>query len=401
MAQDRKKEPKRDYGKLDDTVNHWYVMLHRNPQLVDLMLKCENTARLSKRGRQFPVEYFIPFCFLSHVAEKTSEKQAKGVIETNNLREDFHDFVFIHATERGIAKLLDQNWNKDIRNRLRHFRDFKKREVTISDKEMNTLIRVFSERKLKYSIGLPVTHVSPDMNVYIREKGIFNGQSARVVGVKHMPDGISLTLGVKLFQGTREMKLPDFRLANIQSEKKPEDIIGWKFISETEAALIDILSRRVNHKETDETRRQDADTLNSKFLYSYIAISDTAAAAHFLALMLICSTLRFDRESTKVLSARALAMLNNNDSLPPHIQAYLHLSLYVASRDADHRTAAKLCMQQNPEEKNESLARLASLAGRLRGKRKRNSNKQNNNSNENNNDFNSKTSQPCSQEHSD
>lgn len=401
MAQDRKKELKRDYSKLDDTDSRWYVMLHRNPQLVDLMLKRENTDRLPKRGRQSPIEYFIPFCFLSHVAEKTSEEQAKSVIETNNLREDFHDFVFIHATERGIAKLLDQDWNKDIRNHLRHFRDFQKREVTIGDKEMNTLIRVFSERKLKYSIGLPLTNVSPDMNVYIMKKGIFNGQSARVVDVKHMPDGISLTLGIKLFQGTRELKLPDFRLANIQSEKKPDDIIGWEFISETEAALIDILSRRVNHKETDETRRQDADTLNSKFLYSYITITDTAVVAHFLALMLICSTLRFDRESTKALSARARALLENTDLLPPYIQAYLHLSLYVASRDADHRTAAKHCMQQNSEEKNESLARLASLAGRLRGKRKRNSNKPNNSSNENNNDFNAKTSRPCSKEHSD
>lgn len=359
-----------DHYQLDDSVVRWYVMLHWNPQLVDLMLKRENAALQSEQDRPH-IEYFIPFCFLSHVVEHTTEELAEGVEEANNLREDFHDFVFIHATERDIAMILSQDWNHDLRNRLRHFRDFQRRKVTISDQEMNTLIRVFGERKLKYSIGLPVCDISPDMNVYIKTNGVFNGQRARVVAVKHMADGISLTLGIQLFQGARELKLPDFRLANIQTEKKPEDIIGWEFIRETEAALLDILSRRVNHKESDETRQQDADTLNRLFLYSYIAISDTAVSARFLALMLICSTLRFDRESTKALSAKALLLLSGDTPLPFHVQAYLHLALYIASRDADHRTLARQSMRQAPEENPASLSRLASLASRLRGKRKR------------------------------
>lgn len=381
-------------------------MIHKNPQKLDLMLKHENATYRSIPGDMRQIEYFIPFCFLSRVHETGDATVVKAASFANQLREDFHDFAFFHTTERGIAELLDKPWNAGLRYRLRHFRDVHRNVVTISDAEMNTLLRVFSERKLKYTIGLPVADPSPDMTVSITANGPFNGQTARVIAVKHMPDGISLTLGVTLFQGVREIKLPDFRLSDIHLERNVEDIIGWTFIQTVEATLLDILSRRINHKETDESRQQDSDTLNRLFLYSYINISAPAVSAYFLALMLICSHLRFDKPSTAALTEKAKAILSpqpsalrhHTSSLGPQASATLCFALYIATRDANYRTQGKQLVQQlraksqwptangpanrspltanRPEPSDlgpqpSGLLRLASLASKLRSKRSR------------------------------
>ena len=386
------------YSHLDNTTTRWYVMIHKNPQKLDLMLKRENATYRSIPGDMRQIEYFIPFCFLSRVHETGDATVVKAASFANQLREDFHDFAFFHTTERGIAELLDKPWNAGLRYRLRHFRDLHRNPVTISDAEMNTLLRVFSERKLKYTIGLPVADPSPDMIVSITANGPFNGQTARIIAVKHMPDGISLTLGVTLFQGVREIKLPDFRLSDIHLERNVEDIIGWTFIQTVEATLLDILSRRINHKETDDSRQQDSDTLNRLFLYSYITISNPAVSAYFLALMLICSHLRFDKPSTAALAEKAKAILNPDAeektvhrspltahreplvALGPQASATLCFSLYIATRDANYRTLGKQLVQHLREQSifnsqfsifNSQLPRLASLASKLRSKRSR------------------------------
>ena len=417
----------KSYSHLDNTTTRWYVMIHKNPQKLDLMLKRENATYRSIPGDMRQIEYFIPFCFLSRVHETGDATVVKAASFANQLREDFHDFAFFHTTERGIAELLDKPWNAGLRYRLRHFRDLHRNAVTISDAEMNTLLRVFSERKLKYTIGLPVADPSPDMIVSITANGPFNGQTARVIAVKHMPDGISLTLGVTLFQGVREIKLPDFRLSDIHLERNVEDIIGWTFIQTVEATLLDILSRRINHKETDDSRQQDSDTLNRLFLYSYINISNPAVSAYFLALMLICSHLRFDKPSTTALAEKAKAILNSDaeektvhrsplarpegalsqseatertayreplvalgpqpsdiihhtSSLGPQASATLCFALYIATRDANYRTQGKQLVQHLREQSifnsqfsifNSQLPRLASLASKLRSKRSR------------------------------
>ena len=415
----------KDYSHLDNTTTRWYVMIHRNPQKLDLMLKRENATYRSTPGDMRQIEYFIPFSFLSRVHETGNATVVQAASFANQLREDFHDFAFFHTTERGIAELLDKPWNAGLRYRLRHFRDLHRHAVVISDAEMNTLLRVFSERKLKYTIGLPVADPSPDMTVSITANGPFNGQTARVIAVKHMPDGISLTLGVTLFQGVREIKLPDFRLSDIHLERNTEDIIGWTFIQTVEATLLDILSRRINHKETDESRQQDSDTLNRLFLYSYINISDPAVSAYFLALMLICSHLRFDTDSTTALAEKAKLLVQGSwfkvqDSEPmangqkptarsaqrdacqsknspqpsarpegtlsqseaternisPQAAATLCLALYIATRDANYRTLGKEIVQGSrlmvQGSEPAALRRLMSLASKLRSKRSRN-----------------------------
>lgn len=362
----------RDYSQLDNKTFRWYVMLHPNPQLLDLQLQRENVRRSLLRQDDLPLlEYFIPFCFLSRLSEKENRKEADRVEEANNLREDFHDFAFLHATQRQIVLLMDSEWNHAMRGRLRHYRDRQWREVIITEEEKNNLIAVFSELRIRFSIGLPVPDLGPDVKVKVRKEGSFRGQTARIIEVKHTSDGIFLKLGIPMFNGMKELKLSDLTLEDIQAENVPDDIIGTLFVQDKERLLTDIFERRVKHTETDETCQQDAVTLNHTFLYSYVAINDAFLSARFQALMLICATLRFDRESVKALVRNVREHLNSGIAFPPDTEAWLNISLYIATRDADYRTAGKQCVRQHPECASESLRRLVSLACNLHSKRKR------------------------------
>lgn len=357
--------------RLDSPSLQWYVMLNGNPRMIDFQLKRENALRQQRRGRdKLQLEYFIPFMFLTHILEETDDKNAEAIRNVNFLRQDFHDFVFIRTTPKGIKELLRSSWNRDMRIRLRHYRNSEHAEIILCDRDMETLIKIFSEHRIRFTIGLPTPEVYPEEIVEITEEGIFKGQQARVIAVKHTADGINLTLGIKMFDEAKELRLFDKTPRDIQTEVPSDDIIGMDFINEAERMLLDILSRRVNHKETDDTRRQDANILNHLFLYSYIDIIDASVSARFLSLMLVCSCLRFDQESSLALAKRIQTVQSAGNAFSPYIQAYLNISLYIATRDADYRTLAKQSVQQSSSDVSESLRRLLSLASRLHSKRK-------------------------------
>lgn len=349
-------------------------MLHKNPQLIDLQLQRENVRRRHDAEAGLPqLEYFIPFCFLTRLSEKIDESRTEEIAQANQLREDFHDFVFIHATRQQIAHLTDGDWNSAMRSHLHHYRDVRHRAVFITETEKDHLISIFAERRLRFSIGLPVPNLGPDVKVEIRKEGTFKGRIARIIEVRHTPGGISLKLGLPMFNGMKELKLPDFTLADIQAQDATAEIIGTVFVQDCEKKLTDILERRVRHTETDQTRSQDATTLNHTFLYSCIAIHDPQVSARFHALMLICATLRFDRESLRALTTVVRDHLTQGHDFPSDLQALLNFALYIATRDADYRTAGKQCLHQHPDCATDTLRRLMSLVGSLRSKRKRHS----------------------------
>lgn len=369
-----KKRRKQYYRTLNDTEYRWYVMQNANPKLVDFQLKRENALRQqAKGGKPLQLKYFIPFCFLPHTSEKENEKQVKAVEEANSLRDDLHDFVFIHATQRGIAKLLDREWNRSMRCRLYHYRDLQRKTVTISDEDMNKLISAFSERRIRFSIGIPVVNIGPDVEVQVIKDGKFKGQTARVIKVRPTTNGIFLLeLGVKMFNGRKELKLHDMTTDDVQSKESAKELVGSRLVRETEASLLGIISRRVNHKETADSQKEDAVTLNHLFLYSYLTVGDFSLNARFLSLMLICATLRYDKDSTKVILQQVEGIMQEHKDLTPDILAYLNFSLYIATRDARYRTAGKQCVQQHPSEcASESLHRLMALVGRMHSKRDR------------------------------
>ena len=352
----------------------WYVMLHGSPQLIDFQLRRENAARQEDEdSRQQAIDYFIPFTFLTHILEDKASADLEDIRFTNSLRDDFHDFVFIHTDACGIQQLRESRWNRSQRYRLRHYRDVAGHEVILSDCDMHLLISLFSEKRIKFSIGLPTPEILPGETVTVVEPGLFTNREARVVAVKHTAVGISLTLGIEMFGGEKEVRLYDKRPEDIRSSRTMDDIVGIPFLHETEQELLDILSRRVNHKETEASRREDAAVLNRRFIYSYLTVADPLLSARFLAQMLICATLRFDRDSQAVLAQQARSLLADGATLPPDILAALCASLYMTTRDADHRTAAQHHLRQIAGDVPEPLRRLVSLVGRLRAKRKRHS----------------------------
>lgn len=345
----------------------WYVMLHRRPSTADVQLKRES-SRVPQDGEP-SYEYFIPFCFLSHIAKDEFGHDDEAVRQANQLRQDLHDFVFIRTTPVGIAHLVDSPWNKDSCYHLHHYRDSLGREVTLGATDMEYLIRIFNERRIRFSIGMPTENIAPGMTVRIVEEGNFYDRTARVIAVKHTAAGISLNLGLPMFNDTKELKLKDVPLSSVYMEEAPADIIGERFLENSEEKLLEVLSHRVNHRTDKAVLQQDAASMNHLFLYSYVTVRHREHAARFRALMLLCATLRYDRESSRVLADEVRSLLADERTYSPSTLAYLHFSLYAATRDANHRTAGKQLVLSHPDGVSPLLFRLMSLIRRLRGKR--------------------------------
>ncbi len=373
MEQESKNIPERHADGQSADKMYWFVMQHWDPQMINLQLQRENVRRRETDSEGLPqLEYFIPYCFLSRIRKKDNESQNAEIEAANHLRGDFHRFVFIHTTKKEIEQLVNSPWNQGTQYRLCHYKDCERHDVTITDEEKDNLIKIFSERKIRFSIGLPVADLGPDVIVQVCKEGSFKGKMARVIEVQHTADGISLKLGIPLFNGLQELKLQDLTLEDIKAkEETTSDIIGTLFVQNTEKTLVDILERRVKHNETDETRLHDATALNHTFLYSYVAVHDLNLSAHFLSLMLICASLRFDQDSIKALIARVKSCLKGDVKFPPDVLAIMNFSLYIATRDANYRTEGKQLVQQNPECIENSLRRLMSIVGVMRSRRKR------------------------------
>ena len=101
-------------------------MIHLKPQLIDVMLQKENEASLLGADAE-PVEYFIPFLMM----QRLPDDQA--------IRNELHNFVFIHATEERIHSIVDSDWNRGARLRMYHYRNHEGQPIKVSSSEMQLL----------------------------------------------------------------------------------------------------------------------------------------------------------------------------------------------------------------------------------------------------------------------
>jgi len=327
---------------------HWFVMLHLNPLLIERQLMAENADR---RESDLPLyEYFIPYRFLKKaVAEQytsNATKEAKVAAKTNSWRDDLRHFVFIKTTGREISHLVDKPWNREGRLHLRFYRTKSGKRITVPEQMMTPLITLCCENRQRFSFGPPVKEVAEQDVVVIRE-GLFKDIEATVLQVQHTADGISLTLGIEMFDGTKSLRLPGYRVGDVRFRKGSADILNDYFIDNVENELLQILRRRIKRHETEETRRKDAATLNYLYHYSYIHIDDAATYRRFRALMLLCATLRKDAFGKATLTAEVQEMLGGVSLPATDEQACLMAALFIATGHADYRTSLKAYRQQH------------------------------------------------------
>lgn len=348
----------------------WYVMLHLSPKLIEKQLLYENEQRLTEKKP--PLQYFIPYHFIGHaVPEQHGEKvkqQTEQARRSNELRDDLRNFVFIKGDEQQMYELVDKPWNTDGRLHLRFYKSKSGTPITVKPEFMQPFITLCCEHRQRFSIGPTVQQqISKQDLVYIRH-GLFKDFPATVIDVQSTATGISLTLGVSMFEGTKTLLLHDYSPEDIRKEKGAGYLFSTNFILEVEEQLLHIFRQRVNHYENTPARRlENATTLDDLFHYSYITLSDTALHQQFRTLMLWCATMRKDILSIESITNEVQGFLADKSVPTNDNEAFMMAVLFLATKKADYRTAVKNYRNEHPACKP-NLQLLTSLITRVRNR---------------------------------
>lgn len=328
----------------DDT-QYWYVMTHLEPSLADRLLQSENARRLWL-GRP-AILYMIPFRYLvkAGIEESWEDEEGKSrerqqaireADDNNSLRDSLHSFVFVKATEGEITELTGMDWNRQGRLHLYHYRTKSGTPIRVSQEEMRPFILFFIRQRQRFSFTSYGEEVSANETVHVR-RGVFRNRKASVLEVHHTADGISLTLGIPLFRDEVMMKLYDCPLSDVEVPSRMEHLFEPQFVRTLEADLLGILRRRVLHRDTDETRREDVDKLNTYSILHYLKFEDTATHNHFQTLMLLCAVLRRDRQAREALIPTVRGMMDSPMAPATDEEAFRLAVLFFATKDVTHR----------------------------------------------------------------
>ena len=352
---------------------HWFVMVHRNPTLIERQLIEVNSLRAQETA---PVlEYFIPFMFLQH-QEGTSKEEAESVndqrvpdeaLKNNATRSVLRNFVFIRTTEHDLRLLTYEDWNNYSPDRLRFYRSASGHAIVVPDKMMERFITMCLDQREKFEIHPHDEAVALGTEVVIR-KGTFRNLKAHIVDVRHTASGVRFTLSLEFFGKTQDIRLPDFTSADVVFKDESDVVTNAHIVERMQETLLPIISRRVNRKETPESREDDARTLDQLYFYRHIQIDDVVQRAQYRALILLCATLRYDQEGKSLYNRQARQFLTEFPKDSPSDEALaaratLLLALYASTKDPLYRDEAK-CLLREQLPNHPVLHRLLSLLRR-------------------------------------
>lgn len=351
---------------MPDDRQYWYVMTHLEPALIDRQLQLENADRLS-RGES-ALLYVIPFLYMlkAGVGKGADEEVADGkaAAENNSLRSSLHGFVFIKATPSEIRELTGREWNRQGRLHLYHYRTKSGLPIRACQEEMQPLLSFFIEQHQRFSFTPYGEELSSNETVYIR-RGIFKDYRATVLEVRHLGSGVSLTLGIPLFNSEVLMKLYDYPVSEVEVPGRMEHLFEPQFVSAFESDLLGILRRRVLRHGSADMLREDLDRLNTYSLLHSLRFTDSATHAHFQSLLLLCATLRNDvRMKSRLIPS---VMKTAGESGPPTTDesAFCMAVLFIATRSVDYRRMVRdYC--RTTAVTSESLASIMPLVKKMR-----------------------------------
>ena len=351
----------------DDT-QYWYVMTHLEPSLIDRQLQLENAERFRKG--QATLLYVIPFQYMvkANVEKGLEEdgwqsREVKDVNDNNSLRNSLYSFVFIKATGDEITALTDRGWNRQGRLHLYHYRTKFGSPIKVNQEEMQPLLSFFIEQHQRFSFTPYSEEIAANETVYIK-RGIFKDYRASVLEIHHQADGISLTLGIPLFNSEVMMKLYDYAVSDVEVRGQVEHLFEPQFVKVLESDLFAILRRRVLHRNTDETFREDMEKLNTYSLLHYLKFDDSATHDHFQALLLLCATLRNDRQMKGILIPVVKKMAGDANPPATDEEAFCTAILFFATKNADYRRMVREYCRANAVT-SASLSAIMPLVKRL------------------------------------
>lgn len=323
----------------------------------------------------------LPECvdYESETEASTAElvRTRQAVRQNNEIRSALRRYLFIYGNEREIDHFIHGEWNKCHHNRIQFFYDYERRRSFVPPEVMNDFVKVLADKRLSFELSPSVDTLRKGEPIRFRNNA-FAGQTVHVVDSRRTKNGNVVTVELDLIGNTLRLKIhnvQDDDIISLDAERttytKNNELIKYN-----QKHLLAILSRRINKKETDASRMEDALMLNTIYAtrFRHFDENETVAYRHFLAQILICVCLRHDQDEIVAYTSKVLNELNEINKLPESkaatdTRARLHAALFLATHNPEYRTQARNYIREK-QPKSEMLKRLVRLISKRQALKK-------------------------------
>ena len=305
-------------------------------------------------------DFFIPAIVIrQHIDE---EERKKNVMH-NTLRR----FVFLYARPSAFNphNLRDTDLYWTARNtHLSFYNNGQGEAITVRPEMMRVFINGCLEYLERFEMHSKDAEITNGIDVTVR-RGTFKDYKAVAYNVRHKAHGIRFSIAIKFFANDRYIHIHDLSPEDVQLADRENAIFSDDFIDRIQSSVLEILQRKVNKKETAETREADKQQLRRLYHLRHAIIDDELRAAQLDALMSMCASLNGNGQGktryNRIIKQRIKNLRCQETSQENLIaMAYLLTALYISTKDAQYRTELKpIVMQQLPE--HQTLRHFLSL----------------------------------------
>lgn len=354
----------------------WYVMCHLNPKMIEALLKKECEGWFDENILPpSPFRFYIPYLYMPAVEQPIMPRSASEENESidgemtasRDLRNDFHNFVFIQASAARVASLVNSKWNKEARLHLYYYRDHERKNIIVEDYEIRRLMDTFKDKSLKFFVGQPIDEFTAGDRV-ILNTGAWAGQKGIVKDIRLKKGQLHMTISVNIFNRMKSINFTGLKVGDITFEdSKKAQLLNINPVSRFEEEIIDILNHSVGKTRSKDVYQEDLERLKRLSTFDRIFIEDgDADFARILSLRLIGAVLRKSRKS-RTIQIQVMRLLNGREVPTTDDEAYLMTAIFIATRNARYRNAVKDYRNAHPEA-FDILRRYFSIIKKMRAK---------------------------------
>lgn len=357
-----------------------------NPVDSEKQIHRANMQRIDQQKSS--IQCFIPFQFLkrrkAHTLpgdddqgqEQIANPQGRHAVSENNAaRSALRRYIFLWASEPEMVSFLNEEWNRNHYNRIHIYRDRDRKLVYVPQKIMLAFMKTLADIELNFELTPTLTDLRKGEPVRFRNNA-FEGRVLYVIDSRRTSKGNVVTVAFDLVKDSLQIKVYDVHDEDIihlddafTKYAKNNDLI-----KRNQNLLLPILSRRINHKEDDKSRLQDAHTLDNIFVtrFRHFDEAEKASYRRFLAQILVCACLRHDDESVSTYTRLVLTELEAIDhhgesKAATDVRARIHAALFLATGEPKYRGMARdYVRDHNP--KSEPLKTLVRLISKRKAR---------------------------------
>ena len=343
-------------------------MIHLKPQLIDIMLQKENEGSLCATGAPQPVDYFIPYLMMQRMPDD------------QDIRQELHHFVFIHATEERIRSIVDAEWNRSARLRMYHYRNHEGQAIKVSSSEMQLLRETIQSRQLKFFFGHAIDEMTVGDTVCV-QMAPWVGKKGTITKMAVKKGKLNMTVRIDIADNQWSVNFTDVKEGDvIFDDASKERLLSGNLLKNFEKEMVDILDNKYCHKVSEMEAHRDTSRVTRMYGYSNITIDNPDDQKRFTALMLLCAYLLTDAPARDAYTSQLQDWLGESNPAPasdvhPSMEAcsstdaYLMLALFVVTRDPNYRDAVKRYLKSHPSDSPDILRHLLKKVKELKTKK--------------------------------